>query len=126
MGILVKLKALLLKQKKTITFTRKKPGHLLNPGYDYSGIVQIMNIGINLEKLSFKPLILENNPDNWIKNFPWPNATSHKYTRGYALIIGGEKMTGATRLAARGAGRIGCGLLCLGVPKESFNIWKSA
>ena len=84
-----------------------------------------MNIGINLEKLSFKPLILENNPDNWIKNFPWPDATSHKYTRGYALIIGGEKMTGATRLAVRGAGRIGCGLLCLGVPKESFDIYSS-
>ena len=119
------IKGIAIKAKKTITFTRKKPGHLLNPGYDYSGIVQIMNIGINLEKLSFKPLILENNPDNWIKNFPWPDATSHKYTRGYALIIGGEKMTGATRLAVRGAGRIGCGLLCLGVPKESFDIYSS-
>ena len=34
-------------------------------------------------------------------------------------------MTGATRLAARGAARIGCGLLCLGVPKKSFNIYST-
>ncbi len=72
------IKGIAIKAKKTITFTRKKPGHLLNPGYDYSGIVQIMNIGINLEKLSFKASVLENKPDNWIKNFPWPDATSHK------------------------------------------------
>ncbi len=32
-------------------------------------------------------------------------------------------MTGASRLAARGAARIGCGLLCLGVPKKSFDIY---
>ena len=32
-------------------------------------------------------------------------------------------MTGASRLAARAAARIGCGLLCLWVPKKSFDIY---
>ena len=32
-------------------------------------------------------------------------------------------MTGASRLAARGAARIGCGLICLGVPRKAFNIY---
>ena len=112
-----------IKSDKTVTFTRKKPGHLFSPGKEYSGKIIIKNIGINIEKLLFKPSIYENHPNNWINKFPWPKSKSHKYTRGFSLIIGGEKMTGASRLSARGAARIGCGLICLGVPKKSFNIY---
>ena len=114
-----------LKCKETITFTRKKPGHLLFPGSEHSGNIKVEDIGINLERLSFKPIIFENHPDNWINKFPWPNQKSHKYTRGFSLIICGDKMTGASRLAARGAARIGCGLLCLGVPKKTFDIYST-
>ena len=112
-----------LQSNDTITFTKKKPGHLLSPGKEYCGNLIIVDIGIKLEDLGFKPKIFENHPDIWKNNFPWPNKKSHKYTRGYALIICGEKMTGATRLAARGAARIGCGLICLGVPRKAFNIY---
>ena len=114
-----------IKSNDTITFTKKKPGHLLSSGKEYSGNVIVKNIGINLKKLSFKPYIFENHPDNWKDNFPWPDQKSHKYTRGYTLVICGEKITGASRLSARGAARIGCGLLCLGVPKKSFNIYST-
>ncbi len=114
-----------LKSNDTITFTTKKPGHLLSPGSEYCGNVIVKDIGINLKKLSFKPNIFENHPDNWSSKFPWPGQKSHKYTRGFSLIICGEKMTGASRLAARAAARIGCGLLCLGVPRKSFNIYST-
>jgi len=117
------IQGIALKSNKTITFTGKKPGHILSPGKEYCGNVVVEDIGIDLKKLLFKPYIFENHPNIWKSKFPWPNKVSHKYTRGFALIVCGEKMTGATRLAARGAARIGCGLLCLGVPKKSFNIY---
>jgi len=117
------IQGIAIQSKDTITFTRRKPGHLLTPGKEYCGNLITVDIGINLKNLGFKPKIFENHPDNWKNNFPWPNQKSHKYTRGYSLIICGEKMTGASRLAARGAARIGCGLICLGVPRKAFNIY---
>ena len=54
--------------------------------------------------------IKQNNPDLWISSFPKPSSPDHKYTRGMVLINCGPKSkTGAARLAARSALRVGAG-----------------
>lgn len=68
-------------------------------------------------------VLTENMPSLWRTAFPVPHAESHKYTRGTALIRGGAMMTGATRLAARAAQRMGAGLVMLAAPTPVFSIY---
>ena len=56
--------------------------------------------------------VFENTPEFWLRYFPRPQLATHKYTRGHALVVSGPShATGAARLAARGALRIGAGLV---------------
>jgi NAD(P)H-hydrate epimerase len=67
-----------------------------------------------------------NHPDWWRDDFPWPLPESHKYTRGHALVAGGAVMTGAARLAARAAARLGSGLVTVAAPEPAFPIYAAA
>ncbi|MFA5040787.1 MAG: NAD(P)H-hydrate dehydratase [Bdellovibrionales bacterium] len=70
--------------------------------------------------------IEKNVPAIWRKVFPFPKASSHKYSRGTALIRGGDVMTGASRLAARAAQRVGAGLVTLAAPAVALPIYAKA
>lgn len=58
--------------------------------------------------------------------FPSLERDGNKYTRGSALIYGGEHMTGAARLAARAAQRIGAGIVSIATPASSVPIYAHA
>ena len=67
-----------------------------------------------------------NHPDLWIAAFPWPRSDGHKYRRGHALVVSGEHMLGASRLACLAAVRIGAGLVTLAVPTTAWAIQAGA
>jgi len=70
--------------------------------------------------------VIENNPKLWLSQFPKADSHSNKYTRGSAIIIGGYPLTGAARLSAMAAARIGAGLTTVIVPEVAFSIYASA
>ncbi|UUX50262.1 NAD(P)H-hydrate dehydratase [Nisaea acidiphila] len=107
----------------TVTFFRKKPGHLLYPGRQLTGELVLADIGIGTDVLEdIGPAISENGPVLWRDQFPRAGAASHKYTRGHAVVSGGP-MTGAGRLAARAARRIGAGLLSIAALPEHCDLY---
>jgi hydroxyethylthiazole kinase-like uncharacterized protein yjeF len=111
----------------TVTFFRKKPGHLLLPGRLHCGETLVAPIGIPAAVLqTIKPAAAADAPDWWEGVFPWPGATDHKYSRGHALVAGGAVMTGAAKLAARAALRIGAGLVTLAAPETAFAVYATA
>ncbi|GGA80973.1 bifunctional NAD(P)H-hydrate repair enzyme [Brucella endophytica] len=106
----------------TVTFFRKKPGHLLLPGRERCGEVLVADIGIKdsvLEKIA--PRCFENTPDLWRGDFPKLADATHKYRRGHvAVFSGGLTATGAARLSARAAARIGAGAVTLLSPPDAL------
>jgi len=111
----------------TVTFMRKKPGHLLLPGRDLCGDIVVADIGIPQAVLDSLPIdTWENTPDLWREKLPQLHAGGNKYSRGHALLYGGYPMTGAARMAARAAARIGAGLTSIAVPEKAFAIYASA
>jgi hydroxyethylthiazole kinase-like uncharacterized protein yjeF len=102
----------------TVTFFRRKPGHLLYPGRRLCGPVTVADIGIAAEVLAaVRPRAWENGPALWSGAARPPSAEDHKYRRGHALVQSGPlSRTGAARLAAGAALRAGAGLVTLGSP----------
>ncbi len=109
---------------ETVTFFRRKPGHVLMPGRMHCGPVTVVDIGIPSEVLKrIHPQIFVNGPELWGRAFPIPAVSAHKYARGHAVVMsGGLASTGAARLAARGALRAGAGLVTIATPREALAV----
>jgi ADP-dependent NAD(P)H-hydrate dehydratase / NAD(P)H-hydrate epimerase len=109
---------------RTVTFFRRKPGHLLLPGRRYCGLVTVADIGIKASTLaSIRPRTFANALPLWAQTFPVPRIDGHKYSRGHAVVVsGGASSTGAARLAARGALRAGAGLVTIASPRDALAI----
>jgi hydroxyethylthiazole kinase-like uncharacterized protein yjeF len=109
---------------ETVTFFRRKPGHLLLPGRLHCGRVRLVDIGIEAAVLNeIRAQTFENIPPRWRGAFPVPRIDGHKYARGHAVVVSGDMAaTGAARLAGRGALRAGAGLVTLASPRDALAI----
>jgi hydroxyethylthiazole kinase-like uncharacterized protein yjeF len=99
----------------TVSFHTRKVGHVLADGPSACGKTVVKSIGLDRAKPR-TPVQLVQRP----RSMPSKWSMTHKYTHGHGLILsGGPGQTGAARLAARGALRIGAGLVTIGVPEAA-------
>jgi hydroxyethylthiazole kinase-like uncharacterized protein yjeF len=111
----------------TVTFCRLKPAHLLMPGRGLCGEVVLADIGIPSAVVhELGAQTHENVPELWVDTWPTVDVAGHKYHRGHALVWGGGLMTGAARLAARAAARVGAGLTTVCVPQSAWTVYASS
>jgi len=103
----------------TVTFHRKKPGHVLQPGRGLCGEVVVADIGLGATDAR----LFENDPSRWLGEYPWPAVNAYKTTRGRLVVVSGDAWsTGAARLSARAALRVGAGLVTLLSPPEALMV----
>lgn len=101
----------------TVTFVRKKPGHLLFPGRALCGEVLLRDIGMPVSIIGrVGPDIWENSPS--LFTLPPRDTGGHKYTSGEVTILSGT-LPGAARLAAMAARRAGAGMVSLAAADAS-------
>lgn len=119
----------------TVTFHAPKIGHYLDGAPATGGRLRVVDLGIDVpepgswdERLARQRQVVQRvERPEWniwgpslTKRNPEPSAATHKYSYGHALIFSGPPgHGGAARLSARGALRIGAGLVTLGCPPEA-------
>ena len=99
----------------TVSFHARKLGHVLADGPDACGRVVVKDIGLSqpADRQIVREVVAS-------RRGGLGKRGGHKFGYGHALVLtGGSGRTGAARLAARGALRIGAGLVTLGVPPSA-------
>ncbi len=112
----------------TATFGYAKIGHYIYPGAEYSGEIEIVDIGIpNIiaDKIAPKQSLLKH--ERICSILKPRRKDAHKGSTGHVLVIGGSPgKTGAAAMTALAAMRAGAGLVTLGVPKSLHNVIESS
>ena len=92
----------------TVTFGTLKPGLLVDPGAEHAGVVELVDIGLELPAATVEVL----QADDVAGLLPRPARESDKYRRGVVgVAAGSEQYTGAAVLCAGGAVRGGAGMV---------------
>lgn len=102
----------------TVSFHSEKVGHRLGNAQALCGRVVVADIGLVAEP---EPAAATLPGRSEIAAAGLQKTASHKYGHGHALILSGSAgHTGAARLAARGALRIGSGLVTVACPPDAL------
>jgi ADP-dependent NAD(P)H-hydrate dehydratase / NAD(P)H-hydrate epimerase len=111
--------------RHTITFCRRKIGHVLLPGREFSGTVHVVDIGIPDEVVEqVGSTATENRPHLWRSSLRRKTASCHKYDYGHAILYGGPRMTGAACMSAYAALRTGAGVCTIVANPDTADIYR--
>ncbi len=109
----------------TVTFAYPKRGHFLNPGAAACGNLVVADIGMDprlAQNLLGDPQLEVATAEMVGRMLPDRPDDAHKGTFGRALLVAGSiNYTGAAYLAAKGAARVGAGLITLAIPLAIHN-----
>jgi hydroxyethylthiazole kinase-like uncharacterized protein yjeF len=108
--------------ERTITFMTRKPGHLLLPGRELCGSVEVFDIGIpeRIVRSEARGGIAENGPVHWAQVLQSPDQQTHKYKRGHLVVFSGDATkTGAARMSAMAGLKAGAGLVTIASSNEA-------
>ncbi len=98
----------------SVVFCRKKIAHVLAATREYIGRLQLVSIPIDDAQIAaLHTSVFENHPALWLRNYPFPSASAHKYSRGHVVVYGGSTRTGAACLAAHAAQVAGAGVVSI-------------
>ncbi|MBX3598614.1 MAG: NAD(P)H-hydrate dehydratase [Rhizobiaceae bacterium] len=108
----------------TVTFVRKKIGHLLYPGRALCGKLLVRDIGISDRIVKATgSTTFENLPALWSAVLLQPGYDSYKYSRGHVGVFsGGPASTGAARMSAMAAARAGAGAVTMLSPASALAV----
>lgn len=111
----------------TVTFHAPKRGHFLDRGMDLCGMLEVVSLGLDnrsrIVSANAGPV-----PGTGVRLAGagadprrLRKVRGHKYDHGHVLVVsGGPGRTGAARLVARGALRIGAGLVTIACPETAL------
>jgi len=102
----------------TATFAFPKVGQLVYPGFEHTGLLAVVDIGIPAEAIAAVDprvsLLEQQEVGRLLAQRP---RDAHKGNFGHVLVVAGSRgKTGAALLASGGAARAGAGLVTLAVP----------
>lgn len=113
----------------TVTFFRKKMGHILLPGRVACGDIIVSDIGMKddvLDEIEGE-IVHENDPSlGWQEDASTKAFWTHKYHHGHIAVLGGKVLTGATVLTSLSALRIGAGLVTIAAHPDVVNVYRMA
>ncbi len=107
----------------TITMGAPKVGQLVNDGPEYTGDIEVVEIGIPdfalTEAAEEEGCVWLSSDQDIVSWFPERDHSAHKYNAGLVLAaVGSRKYTGAAVMSSLAALRMGAGYVVAGVPSS--------
>ena len=108
----------------TVTFSTRKPGHVIYPAVDYCGEVHVAAIGIDEHVIREQEHHISTiDYEDVRRRFPKRERNTHKGTFGKLLCVCGSRgMAGSATFAGKAAVMSGVGMVEMAVPAEIYPI----